>query len=554
MCRHFPSDSFIRYTRREVMKMCLTPWLFCPSWAAAVEEHASSPDAGRRRRFHVCLSPEALRRDPELLDVVARAGVLEVWIAAFFYGHWPWPLEEVVRWAREAEKRGLRASVTNVPLGHPGDSLGSSDQGFPLTPPRHWRLAVRPDGSTFAGTSLHAPATEENAAALRILREHGFRRVFLDDDFRLAISPGMIGGCFCADHRAEFLRLGGYPESRWNELLDDVRRRNLTPLLRAWLDFTCDQLTASFRAQARALGQGGTLGIMVMYLGAEKAGIRLSDYTGVPFRVGEGMFDDAAFGHVRDKTCELFSALFHRRFARPELAFSETTAYPADRLSARNMAAKLAISTIADVRNTMFMSGLTPFPKTHWEVLAPAMKHHAALHERVAGHKPAGPLKHFWGEHSRMVGEDQPYSLPLALGIPFEVVDKPARDGWTFLSDADARAAAEGRLKSAGTVFLARHDAAGVRGMPEDFSALLRWRAEIEPALARVPHLTDEGAAVLAWYPTARCVLVWNLEDRRREAVLRVGSADRAIPLEPLDLVLVEVPQVPSPRRGSDRR
>jgi hypothetical protein len=64
-----------------------------------------------------------------------------------------------------------------------------------------------------------------------------------------------------------------------------------------------------------------------------------------------------------DFTCdELFSVLFHRRFADPQRCYSETTAFPADRLSAANMAAKLVISTLADVRHTMFMSGLTPFP------------------------------------------------------------------------------------------------------------------------------------------------------------------------------------------------
>ena len=34
---------------------------------------------------------------------------------------------------------------------------------------------------------------------------------------------------------------------------------------------------------------------------------------------------------------------------RPNPAYSETTAFPANRLSAQNMAAKLAVSTISDV-------------------------------------------------------------------------------------------------------------------------------------------------------------------------------------------------------------
>jgi hypothetical protein len=134
---------------------------------------------------------------------------------------------------------------------------------------------------------------------------------------------------------------------------------------------------------------------MVMYLGSEKAGIRLTDYRDVPFRVGELMFNDRSFAPVKGKTDELFSSLFHRRFVRPELAYSETTAYPANELSAGNMAAKLAVSTLSDVRNTMFMSGLTPFPREHWQTLGPAMKQHADVHRKIAGHTPRKPLKHY---------------------------------------------------------------------------------------------------------------------------------------------------------------
>lgn len=514
------------------------------SVAAALLDSVEHANRAGRRRFHACLSPEALDHDPDLLDVVARAGVSSVWIAGFFYGFWPYPIEKIRHWRDRVEARGMAASVVNIPLGHPGDSLGSSDAGFPLTPDRRWRVAVRPDGSTYVGTSLHPPATDDNVAALKRLRADGVRRVFLDDDFRLATGPGVIGGCFCDDHRRAFLASGGYAEGRWTELLNDVRSRSLSPILRAWVEFTCDQLTASFRAQEKAIGGRGRLGNMVMYLGAEKAGIRLADYAGVPLRVGELMFDDASFGRVKGKTDELFSALFHRRFVRPELAYSETTAYPADRLSSSNMAAKLAVSTIADVRNTMFMSGLTAFPKPHWDTLAPAMKENARIHEVIAGHVPRGPLKLLWGEASRYVGDDVPFSLPLALGIPFEVTAHPARDGWTFLSDADAQAASSGALRSAGTSFMARTGRNGtVRQISESMDGLIQWKRSILPELSRVPYLADDGHAVLAWYPTARACIVWNLEERKRDRVLAFGASRRTITVGPLGIVLVAEPQ-----------
>ncbi|HOC00703.1 MAG TPA: hypothetical protein PKM43_18395 [Verrucomicrobiota bacterium] len=485
--------------------------------------------AGRRRavrRFHVCLSPVIVENDPDLLTSVRQAGVEVVWLAGYFYGHRPYA-DELIRRARaRLEKAGLESELITVPLGHPGDSLGAHDGDFPLTPPRHWQTGQRPDGQTYAGTSLHAPATEENAAALRRLRTFGFRRAFVDDDFRLARGPGEIGGCFCAGHRERFLRLFGYGPGRWTELLEDVRDRRMTRLLRTWLDFTCDELTASFRAQDRAFG--GDLGIMAMYLGAEKAGIRPGDYRRALFRVGELMFDDGSFAPVKGKTDELFSALFHRRFASPDRAFSETTAYPAHRLSARNMAAKLVISTLTDVRHTMFMSGLTPFPREHWAVLGPAMRGQGRLHDEIAGHRPGGPFKHFWGDAQRLAGDDQPFSLWLAAGVPFEVVNELPSDGWTFLSDFDARECVERGEEGRGTRLVCRAGAqkrpVGAEGVAESLPELFAFKNRIRGALGRVPHVAEAEPAVCAWYPTAGKVVVWNLAEEPRTLTLVHGA------------------------------
>lgn len=495
------------------------------------------------RFFHVCLSPAIVEREEGLLPVVRNAGVGTVWLADFFYGHRPFPADQVRRARARIEAAGMEAQLINVPLGHPGDSLDARDGGFPLTPPGHWRTARRPDGREYVGTSLHAPATAENAAAVREQRRLGFRTCFLDDDFRLARGPGEIGGCFCPEHRERFLRREGWAAARWDELLDDVRARRLTGLVRAWLDFQGDELTGSFRTQQRAFG--GQLGIMAMYLGAEKAGIRLADYRRVPFRVGELMFDDRSFGSVKGKTDELFSALFHRRFAEPERAYSETTAFPADRLSARNLAAKLAVSTLADVRHTMFMSGLTPFAREHWAVLGPAMRDQGRFHAVVAGHRPRGPFKHFWGEAERSVGEDRPFSLWLALGIPFEVVDEPAVEGWTFLTDFDAALWAGRTERSKRGQRVCRASAAsrpeGAELVTESLPELFAFRRRILPSLEGIPHVLEEVPAVCAWYPTAGRVLVWNLAEEGRTLTVRHGKDTARVPLGGLGMALVEV-------------
>jgi len=499
----------------------------------------AAPTAGPRI-YHVCMCPEGLEADPERLALFAQCGVSDVWVGSFFYGTWPAPPERIAYWLEQIRKAGMNAHAVNIPLGHPGDSLGSATHSLALTPPKHWRDGVRPDGSAYSGTSLHPPATEENCTALRKLTQIGVKRVFLDDDFRLAVGPGVIGGCFCDEHRKEFLQSRGYPETQWEALLADARARQLSPLLRAWLDFTCDGLTACFRAQQKAAPEID-LGIMVMYFGAEKAGIRLTDYAGKPMRVGELMFDDRSFGALKNKTAELFSVLFHRRFVKPENAYSETTAYPADKLSAKNMAAKLATSTIADVRNTMFMSGATPFPRGHWDTLAPAMKKQAQIHEKLAGHALQGPFKHYWGEWSRSVGKDNPYSLFLACGVPFEVTETPASSGWTFLSDEDAQALAAGQIPQTGTVFIARPEApGGCRKTKEDLADLFALKKDLIAQWNTTPYVEEDQPVVCAWYPTARSVLLWNIAEEKTAFTVRFGDLRRTVEVDGLDTELLQ--------------
>jgi hypothetical protein len=499
-----------------------------------------SPDG--TRQFHICLSPQAIAADPALLPTVKAAGVTDIWQPAYFYGHWYETPERLAEARKVVEGAGLRWHLINVPLGHPGDSLGDPVGESPLTPPGSWRMAQRPDGSQYSGTSLHPPATEENVGALQQLAALQPDALFLDDDFRLAVGPGVIGGCFCAEHRAVFLAKHGYGEAQWVELLDAVNTRRLTPVLRAWVEDQCDALTGSFRAQQAAL-PGAALGNMIMYLGAEKAGIRLTDYAVVPFRVGELMFSDASFGTVKGKTDELFSALFHRRFARRNLAFSETTAYPHDQLSARNLAAKLTVSTLSDVPNTMFMSGLTPYPIGHWETVGPAVREQATLHAQIAGHVPRGPMKHYWGEASRYVGDDRPNSLFLALGIPFEVADALPEEGVVFLGDQDAQHLA--KAPKGATVYCRPEVAPvpeGVRTVAESLDALWAVKRELLAGTPAFPHVVEEVPVVCAWYPTASRVMLWNLGDAAVTVTVREGARSASVSLGGLGIAVVAWP------------
>ena len=530
------------YSRREFLSSARSGVAVALLGALHCDPFQANGDAVRR--FHLSTSVPAMNDFPELIPLARRAGVTDVWLGSFLYGRWFSSPQELRAAADRLEKQGLAVHIINVPLGHPGNALGVGEETISGAPPGRWQNACTVDGTLYSGTSIHPPAVEENVRAMQALQAQGFDAVFLDDDFRVARYPGIIGGCFCDDCRADFLKMHGYGKSEWATLIDDVQARHPGAVLRAWVNYWCDKLYGMFTALQSAAPKVA-LGNMIMYLGAEKAGIPLQKFRDVPFRVGELMFNDASFDRIKGKTDELFSALFHRRFAQPHLAYSETTAFPADRLSAKNMAAKLTVSLIADVRHTMYMSGLKPFPLTHWETLGPAMRKSARLHEKIAGHAPRGPFKHFWGWDSRLAGKDQPFSLFLASGIPFEVVEELPADGWVFLSDEDARGVAEGRIAAKNRNLLVRRRAnvSGKYFMPmeENLQDIFALKNRIIPELKGTPYVHGETPAVFAWHPTAHAALLWNVnEEKQTFQIRRDDQALRTLTVDGLDVALIE--------------
>ncbi len=212
------------------------------------------------------------------------------------------------------------------------------------------------------------------------------------------------------------------------------------------------------------------------------------------------------------------------------------------RLSARNLAAKLVISTIADVRHTMFMSGIHPFPREFWPVIGPYMRRHAEAHATLAGHRPRGPFKHLWTDDDRRVGDDNPNSLFLAAGVPFEVTDSPGDDGFTFLSRFGAGQAAAGRLKTNGTTFIFQPGSATAdvgRAMPESLEALFALKREIIQKQPDVPVVEEDQPVVCAWYPSARAALLWNLSSERQSLHLFCNGRRRGVTVEAMDFQLV---------------
>ncbi len=496
------------------------------------------------RHFHVSLQPEAWLENPDLISILKTAGVTDIWMASFLQGEWYHRPKELRRYADFLKMKGFNPHALSVPLGHPGNALDPDDLTYSKKK-LQWENACTYTGELFSGTSIHPPVVKENIDAVNQLAAEGFDALFLDDDFRLARFPGHIGGCFCDDCKNEFLNKYGYGQADWEFLLDSIAKRNPSKILFSWIHSICDKEFEMFRLLQNAVPRMD-IGIMVMYLGAEKAGIALDKYIDVPFRVGELMFDDKSFGRIKGKTDELFSSLFHRRFVKPALAYSESTSYPADALSAGNMAAKLSVSLLSDVRNTMFMSGLKPFPADHWNVLGPAMKKSAELHKKIAGFKPKGPFKHFWGWDSRMVGTDKPFSLFLASGIPFEVEDEFTKEGWIFLSDEDARSVVEGRILAKNKNLMVRREAYLKNDdfiqINETLDDIFAFKKRIIPDLKNIPYVEGNIPVVFSWYPEAGKALLWNVNEVKHLFQIRFnGKPVRRVSIEGLDVALVSI-------------
>lgn len=499
----------------------------------------------KERTYHISCSIDMFEQYGNLPEIWKESGVTDAWLCTWFYGYFPYSWDKIDFWFGRLKQVGIRPHIISVPFCHGGGALDPRDTAFPNLPPEHWKIAKRWDGSTNWGFSWHYPTNTEGAEAIKTLYErYGAFDYFLDDDFRFSSSPARIGGCVCDECKADFLVKSGMDGSRWNELIDDLYNNSDTPLLRAWVDYFCDRLTECYNAYASAVPQVD-VGIMVMYMGCERAGIRLDDYRNALFRVGEGGFSDAWFDSIKFKTIELYSVLLHRRYCKPGRAFSETTVYPEKTLSPENMATKLSISTIADVRNTCFMSGLRAIPPEYWPTLTKRMKIEKEFHQKLLGQKACGPFKHYYGTASRYLGGEDAYSLFLALGVPFEVCDHIPEDGWTFLTDPDAQAMERGELSSKGSKVVARIDSASDRfvKVQENLDELFKFRKTVLPELQKsvIPYVEEETPVVLTWYPDMKCVYLWNLEKNAKTLHIRVGERVIAVELEERGSALIEV-------------
>lgn len=530
--------------RRDFIKSLSLLWLSLNSQGSFGNTLFSSKSFSRD--FSVCLTPDVIVDNPFLLNKIAKSGVNSVWIITYFYGFWPWSEDLILKAKKIVETNGLEAFTLTCPLGHPGDALASKDGNLPLTPPSHWSMGKSSQGKAYAGTIIDKVSVGENCKALGKLYAYGFRKCILDDDFRIALYPGSVGGNFDEINKSKFLDQFGYNESSWDLLLNDVNNRIYSPILIDWINWQCDNHSRAFKEMSKAF-KDGDLGYMIMYLGAEKAGIKLSDIGGLTLRVGEGHFDDNAFESPKGWTNELFSVLFHRRFIAPEKAWSETTSFPAASLSVENLIAKLNISTITDVRHTVFMSGVQTYPHYYWESIGFAIKTQRILHNKVHDCKPSGPFKHYWGLRSRYVGLDAPFSLWLALGVPFEVISEldDCTDSWIFITKEDIPDIKNAKCNNyyITNVEDVNLDLPNISTVKEELDFLWNWKKSISEKLEKmeIPYVVENSPCICSWYPKLNAILLWNLKKSKEMLSVRYRGRNIICNLDALEMKYIDL-------------
>ena len=69
---------------------------------------------------------------------------------------------------------------------------------------------------------------------------------------------------------------------------------------------------------------------------------------------------------------------------------------------------------------------------------------------------------------------------------------------------------------------------------------LFALKHEILPRLGNVPYMEQDLPVVCAWYPTARAVLLWNLQEKPASLTVRKGQSKRAVVVGALGVTLLE--------------
>ncbi|MHB1357426.1 MAG: hypothetical protein ACYCZF_15775 [Anaerolineae bacterium] len=501
-------------------------------------------------RINYSLMPQGIMdEEHKLLPILRAAGVDQIWIVDYFFGHHVSTPELTVKARHIVESQGFDGQgIVSVPVGHPGNALNPEDLSLDLRIPEHWRYRINRHGKpVYFCADIEAHMIADNVAAVRLMADQGFTQFFMDDDLRQGNWGREIQGCFCDHCISEFCQHLGQTISRL-ELSLAIERMDDPVVLEEWTAYQCLKVQSLMAALAE---QGQQVGTMAMHHGDERHGLDLAAlrhaYPDMLVRVGEMYFSDDDYGKTAGKVSQLVGILQHLKRVGRHNSYSETTIFPPRALSPANWIHKMKLTLAAGTENLFFMGGTWIIEDNYWQAeinALPGIKKLAVLAEP----ERRFPIHVVSGTHGSCGEVIDPPTLPFLAGLPAT----PARaNDWPCGSevllafgDYDLGKAWEGRMSRYTTVIcdetaLERNPflrGSGATILPYKVAedkpgALVALRHALAKTNPAYPWLVEGRDMCLFWVGDG--VLILNMLAQVNPGVLALTQARRAFTLPP---------------------
>ncbi|MDI4645816.1 hypothetical protein [Cohnella hashimotonis] len=498
-----------------------------------------------------------------LVANMKKAGIEKIWIAGFFSGDMI-DLEELKQAKDFAEQNGLEIGALTIPIGHPGNSLNPDDPDSKLKIPEHWHYRIDNKGGTayFCG-AIDSCLIEDNGNAAKLLRDAGFKEVFLDDDLRVGNLNANIEGCYCDACITEFNAIYRRQETR-ETLSARMSDRLDTALMKDWVAFQCDKVTAVMKATDI---EGVKPGIMVMHFGDERHGIDIAaireEMPDTLFRVGEHQFTDRKFANPYAKGEEMLGIAYHLNFIDKPFAFSETTIFPPRSLKEHNLVYKAKLAIAAGLENILFMSGTWVMDDSYWKAIADALPVLRAFDHDCVDRERTYPVHLAYGTHGAYAESIIPTSLPVLAGLPVKPLraDQREDDGelLLFFGDYELTQEWQAKLPRYKQVIFDQKAVLKNKAVIEALKAmafnLVCWEheatskpdaVEVSMLQARIgqdtrefPHIVEGGYIGLVWLKNSEKVILYNLLETENQGVVEMSGGKHPVRLKPLSFAVL---------------
>ncbi len=324
--------------------------------------------------IHYDISAREVMTNPDMprrLQLMKQAGVENLWLFGYFYGHHESDPEQIFRAKQALESEGIHTGVLSLPVGHPGNSLNPDDPDLELAIHPEWQYRIDRRGQKeYFCACINETMIAHNRAAALEYAQMGFDRHFFDDDLRLGNWGSQVGGCFCDHCIGQFNRRMGSAFTR-EQLVAAIDGDDA--VCEAWIQYGCDKVTGFMRDTQVP---GVTSGIMVMHSGGRNHGISIPNIRaavpGCLFRVGEAHFGEDYLTPEGQSSLES-SVRSHLSLIGSNPAFSESTVFPPNAMKPEHWISKIRQEIRLGLRNIFLMSGTWFFSDPYWHTLAQAL-------------------------------------------------------------------------------------------------------------------------------------------------------------------------------------